>query len=105
MSVGSDVCYFLTNALVFGLEKVLVLLLLPLKGSQLALEVRLVDGTIVPDVLRDVVGFSVVDFLDLPQVPQVHFVPHLVSNQVTTCRTHIQTSHCYHFKIICMRVR
>jgi len=47
----------------------LLLLLLPLESFQFTLEVRFINGTIIFDVLRNVMRFSIIDFFDLPKMP------------------------------------
>jgi len=59
----------LTDSLIFGFEEMLLLLLLPLESFQFTLEVRFINGTIIFDVLRNVMRFSIIDLFDLPKMP------------------------------------
>jgi len=59
----------LTDSLIFGFEEMLLLLLLPLESVQFTLEVRFINGTIIFDVLRNVMRFSIIDLFDLPKMP------------------------------------
>ena len=53
----------------------------------------LIDGVVVFEILRDMVGLAIIDLLDLTKMSQIHLVPHFVSNEITTGWACIQSPH------------